>query len=201
MARRFTSLIRSCGAILRNTLLAVVWLQSSLAAAEQPATDAGEPTQAYPLSLGARAFMLPPTGFVGGAGLGLDVSYSLIPNFAVGATATWFFVDQGAEPQYCSRCVTSGNSELLFGEGRLWPQRYVTPYGRFNAGLTHLAGQKVELTAYDENRFAVGAELGVELHYKMLSARAFGFHLQPVASSLDESPLLGFGAQVGVRIP
>lgn len=164
------------------------------------AADAQPHSNPYPLSLGARGIMMPNAGFVGGLGLGLDASYSIVPNFAVGATVLSFFVDQGADPDYCGPCVTRGSSELLYGEGRLLPESLVTPYLRVEIGRAHLEGQRVAPQHYSENSATIGAELGAELHYKVLALRGFGFHLQPIASSLDSSELFGFGAQLGVRI-
>lgn len=185
--------------LLRLVLFVVIALPAAVAHAQTAAASTKD-SDPYPLSIGARAFMMPPAGFVGGFGVGLDASYSVVPNFAFGANAATFFVDQGADPDYCSRCVTSGNSELLFAEGRLWPSGYVTPYARLGLGHAHLAGQKVSPTHYEEDRVTLGAELGAELHYKALSIRALAFHWQPLGSALDNDALLGFGVQLGVRL-
>jgi hypothetical protein len=143
---------------------------------------------------------MPWSGFVGGLGLGLDVAYSIRPELAVGATANLFTVDQGADPEYCSRCVRGGNSELAFVEGRLWAKGLVSPYARLGLGHARLAGQKIAMQHFEEDRATLGAELGAELHYKALSIRGLVFHLQPLGSALDDDALLGFGVQLGVRL-
>ncbi len=165
-----------------------------------PQPSRREQPKLFPFNLGVRGFMMPSAGFVGGLGLGLDASYAVMPNLAVGATVNKLFVDQGADPQYCSRCVTGGNSEQLFAEGRLWPLSVFTPYTRLGMGHAHLEGQEVSSIPYAENRFAVSGELGAELHYAYLSVRVFGLHLRALGSPLDESAFFGVGAQLGVRL-
>ena len=173
--------------------------------AAEPTTLEQQPSQRvqpkrFRFNLGVRGFMMPGAGLVGGFGLGLDASYSVMPNLAVGVTANSFLIDQGADPQYCSRCVTSGNSEQLFAEGRLWPLLVFTPYARLGMGHAHLEGQEVSSIPYAENRFAVSGELGAELHYAYLSVRTFGFHLRALGSPLDESAFFGIGVQLGARM-
>lgn len=157
-----------------------------------------EPHQ-YPFAIGLRAIMMPGAA-IGGFGVGFDAGYSVLPNLAIGVTATRFFVDQGADPQYCERCVRTGSTALLFAEGRLWPEKLLTPYARLGMGHTRLEGQVISPFNHVEDRLAVSAELGAEFHYKIASVRGFGFHYQPLGSPLDDTLLMGFGLQLGVRL-
>jgi|GEM_PF-3418632 len=165
--------------------------------ASSAATRASAETR--PFSIGARAALVPTVG-VAGFVLGLDAAYSVIPNLAVGAQYLAFDVDQGADPQYCRRCIHSGNSSFVFAEGRLWPHTWVTPYARFGGGLSHLKGQRFEHDeGYTENDFTLLAEAGLELHYGPASLRMFAFDHEITGSLLDEGAFRGFGAQLGVR--
>jgi hypothetical protein len=177
-------------------------------ASAAPAADAPEvPVQdseardreAYPVSVGFRTFIAPGLG-VGGLGGGLDVAYSIRPELAVGAQYIGFFVDQGADPDYCERCIRSGSVGVVSAEGRLWPNLFVTPYARAGVGLSHLAGQRVaQERGYTENVPALQGELGLELHYRWASLRAFGFHLAALGSELGGDPFNAFGAELGAR--
>jgi hypothetical protein len=151
------------------------------------------------LTLGARAFMAPGVG--GGAlGWGLDEAYSLIPNVAVGGQYLTYAVDQGADPKYCDRCVNSGKAALVFAEGRLWPHRWLTPYGRAGGGLSFINGQPPSgEAAYSETDATLLAEAGIELHHRWLSSRLFGFQLGTLGSKLNSEPFRGFGVQLGAR--
>jgi hypothetical protein len=172
-------------------------------AADASDTPAGESEaltrEAYPVSAGFRTFIAPGLG-IGGLGGGLDVAYSLRPELAVGAQYFGFFVDQGADPDYCERCIRSGSAAVVSAEGRLWPNLFVTPYARAGVGLAHLAGQRVaQEQDYAEDVPALQGELGLELHYRWASLRAFGFHLAALGSDLDSEPFNAFGAQLGAR--
>lgn len=153
----------------------------------------------YPWSVGARAFIVPPLG-IAGFGAGLDVAYSLLPYLAVGAQYLSFAVDQGADPDYCERCIRSGRGGLAFAEGRLWAGRWTTPYARAGVGLAQLSGQRLAYDrGYGEDQLALGAEVGLDLHYRAASLRVFAFHLAVPGTALDADPFTGFGAQLGVR--
>lgn len=158
------------------------------------------PREPRPLSVGLRA-LYAPTLAVGGVGYGLDAAYSLLPELAVGAQHLRYKVDQGADPQYCAHCILDGSSTLAFAEGRLVPQLWVTPYARLGLGWSHLHGQRF---SYDrdhrEDRLTLLGEVGVELHYRWASLRAYGFDLLPVGTELDADPFAGFGLQLGARL-
>lgn len=155
---------------------------------------------AYPLSVGARSFIAPGFG-IAGFGVGFDLAYSLKENLAVGAQHLEYLVDQGADPQYCERCVRNGRTTLAFVEGRLFPEAIVTPYARLGLGLSHVAGQLVSgQEGYTENNFSVAPELGLELHYYWASIRAFAFGVASPTSELDADPFVGYGVQLGARL-
>jgi hypothetical protein len=155
--------------------------------------------EAFPLSAGFRTFTAPGLG-VAGLGGGFDVAYSLRPELAVSAQYFGFFVDQGADPDYCERCIRSGSAGMVSAEGRLLPKAIVTPYGRAGFGLVHLAGQRAAYErGYTENDAALQGEVGVELHYRWASLRLFGFHLAMLGSELDADPFNAFGAQISGR--
>jgi hypothetical protein len=169
--------------------------------ADTPAgtTDGESPTEPYPWSVGARAFIAPTVG-IGGMGVALDVTYSVLPYLAVGAQHLVFVVDQGADPQYCERCIRSGNATFVFAEGRYWSRGWVTPYARIGAGLSHLHGQRVQHELdYTEDDLGVLAEAGIEWHYRFLSLRTFAFDQVILGSELDQDPFLALGAQLGAR--
>ncbi|MGC4086486.1 MAG: hypothetical protein QM756_01055 [Polyangiaceae bacterium] len=164
-----------------------------------PLSD-GEPTRApESLSLGGRAFIAPTVG-IGAMGLGLDEAYSVLPNLAIGGQYLTYAVDQGADPQYCERCIRDGKAALVFAEGRLWQDSWFTPYARAGGGLSFVNGQRVAYeTGYGETDATLLAEAGVELHHRWFSSRLFGFHLQIVGSELDWDPFTGLGTQLGAR--
>ncbi|MFZ5889759.1 MAG: hypothetical protein ACOY0T_01710 [Myxococcota bacterium] len=159
-----------------------------------------EPTRApESLSLGGRAFIVPTLG-AGALGWGLDEAYSLIPNLAVGGQYLSYLVDQGADPQYCQRCIWDGKAALAFAEGRLWPKLWFTPYVRAGGGLSFINGQRFAYeNAYAETDFTLLAEAGAELHHRWFSARVYGFHLAILRSELDRDPFTGLGTQLGAR--
>lgn len=153
----------------------------------------------YPLSVGARAFIAPPLG-IAGVGAGLDVAYSLLPNLALGGQYLTFAVDQGADPDYCERCIRTGSGALAFAEGRLWPHGSATPYARFGVGVLHLEGQRFAYDrGYSEDELALAGELGLDLHYRAVSLRTFAFQLAVPNTQLDSDLFAGFGAQLGAR--
>ncbi|HET9929217.1 MAG TPA: hypothetical protein VFQ35_00955 [Polyangiaceae bacterium] len=150
-------------------------------------------------NLGGRAFMAPTLG-VGALGVGFDETYSVLPNLALGGQYVAYVVDQGADPQYCERCILDGKAALVFAEGRLWPEQWATPYARVGGGLSFVNGQrKAYDSGYGETDVTLLAEAGVELHYRWFSARAFGFRHDILGTKLDRDPLMGFGTQLGVR--
>jgi hypothetical protein len=162
-------------------------------------TDDESPTERYPWSAGARAFYAPSVG-IAGMGAAIDVAYSVLPYLAVGAQHLVFVVDQGADPQYCERCIGSGNATFAFAEGRYWSRGWVTPYARIGAGLSHLHGQRVQYElGYKENNLGLLAEAGIEWHYRFLSLRTFAFDQIILGSELDQDPFLALGAQLGAR--
>lgn len=162
-------------------------------------TDSEGPTEPYPWSAGVRAFYAPGTG-IGGKGVALDVAYSVLPYLAVGAQHLQFAVDQGADPQYCVRCIRSGHATFAFAEGRYWPQGWVTPYARLGAGLSHLRGQRVEYElGYTEDDLGLLAEAGLEWHYRFLSLRTFAFDQIILGTELDRDPFLAVGVELGAR--
>jgi hypothetical protein len=178
-------------------------------ASSSPSTlRAGEGSEAFasrvqrganPWSAGARAFIAPPLG-IAGLGAGLDLAYSVLPNLALGAQYLGFTVDQGADPQYCERCIHTGNAAFAFAEGRLWPSAWATPYARFGLGLAHLSGQRFAYDRdYKEDELAFAGEAGLELHHGVFSVRAFAFQLAIPSTELDRDPFAGFGAQLGAR--
>jgi hypothetical protein len=153
----------------------------------------------YPLSVGARAFIAPPLG-IAGFGAGLDIAYSVLPYLAIGGQYLTFAVDQGADPDYCERCIRSGVAGLAFAEGRLWSRGWATPYARFGLGVVHLNGQRFAYDRdYAEDDLALAGELGLELHYRAASLRAFAFQLAIPNTQLDSDLFAGFGAQLGAR--
>ena len=164
-----------------------------------PAGDT-EPTRApESLTLGGRAFIAPSLG-VGAMGWGLDETYSVIPNLAIGGQYLSYVVDQGADPQHCERCITDGKSALVFAEGRLWPHRFFTPYARVGGGLSFVNGNRVSgETGYGETDATLLAEGGVELHHRWFSSRVFGFQLATLGSKLDRDAFRGVGVQLGAR--
>lgn len=174
--------------------------QTPRASEQSDPTANKEPSRApESLTLAGRAFMAPTLG-VGAFGWGLDEAYSVIPNLALGGQYLSYFVDQGADPEYCERCIRDGQAALIFAEGRLWPARWFTPYARAGGGLSFVNGQRVAYdTAYGETDFTLLAEAGLELHHRWFSARAFGFHLEIMESKLDRDPFTGFGVQLGAR--
>jgi hypothetical protein len=185
------------------TLLCRMAAADGGAAADAPEAAAGDSKavarEAFPVSVGFRTFIAPSLG-IGGLGGGLDVAYSVRPELAVGAQYFGFFVDQGADPDYCERCIRSGSVGVVSAEGRLWPNLFVTPYARAGLGLAHLGGQRIaQERGYTENIPALHGELGFELHYRWASLRAFGFHLAALGSELDSDPFNAFGAQLGAR--
>jgi len=168
-------------------------------AATEASTPAGAERERYPLSVGARAFIAPPLG-IAGLGAGLDVAYSLLPYLAIGGQYLTFAVDQGADPDYCERCIRSGTGGLAFAEGRLWSRGWATPYARFGVGVVHLNGQRFAYDRnYGEDDLALAGELGLELHYRAASLRAFAFQLAIPNTQLDSDVFAGFGAQLGAR--
>lgn len=167
--------------------------------ASEPSPAAQSQRERYPLSVGARAFIAPPLG-IAGLGAGLDVAYSVLPYLAVGGQYLTFAVDQGADPDYCERCIRTGSGALAFAEGRLWASGWATPYARLGLGLLHLNGQRVAYDRnYSEDDLALAGELGLELHYRAASLRVFAFQLAILDTQLDSDPFAGFGAQLGVR--
>ncbi len=168
-------------------------------AATEASTPSGPERERYPLSVGARAFIAPPLG-IAGLGAGLDIAYSLLPYLAIGGQYLTFAVDQGADPDYCVRCIRSGSGGLAFAEGRLWSRGWATPYARFGVGVMHLNGQRFAYDRnYGEDDLALGGELGLELHHRAASLRAFAFQLAIPNTQLDSDLFAGFGAQLGAR--
>lgn len=150
-------------------------------------------------NLGGRAFMAPTLG-VGALGVGLDETYSVLPNLALGGQYVAYVVDQGADPQYCERCIRDGKAALVFAEGRLWPENWATPYVRAGGGLSFVNGQrKAYDSGYGETDATLLAEAGLELRSRWFSARAFGFRHEILGSKLDRDETMGFGTQLGVR--
>jgi len=162
--------------------------------------DAGTRTrEPYPWSAAARAMIVPTVG-IGGLGVGLDASYSLIPNLAVGAQHVVFVADQGADPQYCERCIRSGSSTFAFAEARYWPEGWATPYARLGLGWSHLRGQRVEYEeGYTEDDLSLLGEVGLDLHYRWVSLRLFAFDHVITGSALDKDAFIGGGVQLGAR--
>lgn len=153
----------------------------------------------YPFSLGLRGFIFPGLG-IAGFGAGLDAAYSVLPYLAMGGQVLTYAADQGADPQYCAGCVYSGKSALIFAEGRLWPNLWVTPYARAGAGLSLLKGQRFAYDdGYSETDFSLVAEAGLDLHYRWLSLRVFASHLTILGGKLDDDPFGHVGIQLGTR--
>ena len=160
-------------------------------------SDPTRPPESF--NLGGRAFMLPTLG-IGALGVGLDETYSVLPNLALGGQYVAYAVDQGADSQDCERCILDGKAALVFAEGRLWPELWATPYARVGGGLSFVNGQrKAYDSGYGETDATLLAEAGVELHFHWFSARAFGFRHEVLGSKLDRDEMMGFGTQLGVR--
>lgn len=173
--------------------------QVATEAPTEASTAARAERERYPLSVGARAFIAPPLG-IAGLGAGLDIAYSVLPYLAIGGQYLTFAVDQGADPDYCERCIRSGSGGLAFAEGRLWSRGWATPYARFGLGVVHLDGQRFAYDrGYGEDDLALGGELGLELHYRTASLRAFAFQIAIPKTQLDSDLFAGFGAQLGAR--
>ena len=165
------------------------------------ATAASEPCRAsaivYPFAVGLRAFFAPGNS---GKGIGLDAAYSWAPHWAIGAQHVEFVMDQGADPQYCERCIRAGSSTFVFVEGRPWPEAWARPYARLGAGRSHLHGQRFRNdSGYTENDFTLLAEVGVELHSRWASFGAYGFDMMILGTELDRDPFYGLGFQLGAR--
>jgi hypothetical protein len=123
-----------------------------------------------------------------------------MPNLAVGAQHVVFAVDQGADPQYCERCIRSGSSTFGFAEARYWPEGWATPYARLGLGWSHLRGQRVEYEeGYTEDNLSLLGEVGLDLHYRWASLRLFAFDHVITGSELDEDAFIGGGVQLGAR--
>jgi hypothetical protein len=149
--------------------------------------------------VGARAFIAPPLG-IAGLGAGLDLAYSVLPNLAFAGQYLTFAVDQGADPDYCERCIRTGSGALALAEGRLWSRGWATPYARFGLGVLHLNGQRFAYDRdYSEDELALAGELGLDLHYRAVSLRTFAFQLAIPNTELDSDLFAGFGAQLGAR--
>lgn len=165
----------------------------------EPSTSSRFEREPYPFSVAARAFIAPPLG-IAGLGAGLDAAYSVLPYLAIGGQYLSFAVDQGADPDYCERCIRTGSGALAFVEGRLWSRGWATPYARFGLGLLHLNGQRFAYDrGYSEDTLTLASELGLDLHYRAASLRVFAFQLAPPNSELDRDLFAGFGAQLGAR--
>lgn len=162
------------------------------------ATTSSSNADPYPVSAGVRAFL--GNYGIGSMGVGLDAAYSLSRSFAVGALYTHFVADRGADPHYCGPCARGGGFALIFAEGRYWPEGWATPYARLGAGIAHLHGQRVPMVeGYTEIDPAVGAEAGLDLHYRFASLRLFGFADVAAGSKLEKTPFMGAGTQLGAR--
>jgi hypothetical protein len=65
-------------------------------------------------------------------------------------------------------------------------------------GVLHLNGQRVAYVRdYGEDDLALASELGLELHYRAASLRAFAFQLALPNTELDSDLFAGF--QLGAR--
>lgn len=165
----------------------------------EPSTRSRFEGEPYPFSVAARAFIAPPLG-IAGLGAGLDAAYSVLPYLAIGGQYLTFAVDQGADPDYCERCIRKGSGALAFAEGRLGSRGWATPYARFGLGLLHLSGQRFAYErGYSEDALTLASELGLDLHYRAASLRVFAFQLATPNTELDSDLFAGFGAQLGAR--
>lgn len=176
----------------------VCWAQETEPTAsttERTVKDAPDP---YPVNAGARVMMLP-IGIDAGYGLGLEGSWSVLPRLAVGAQANAFYVKQATEGAHCTKCVERGTFQLVFAEGRLWPEATMTPFARLGVGHAYLEGQGADAREYRESHVAFEWEMGPEFHYRFFSARAFVFQLLPIASPLNREPIIGYGTELGAR--
>jgi hypothetical protein len=140
-----------------------------------------------------------PIGVTAGFGLGVEASWSVLPRIAIGAQVNAFYVDQGADSDYCTRCVRRGNTELLFAEARLWPEATMTPFVRLGFGRAYLEGQNADSEDYGAAHGSFEWEMGPEFHFRFISARAFVFQLLPIGNSLNGEPIIGYGTELGAR--
>ena len=133
--------IRRHAATIRAMTLALSLSGSLLAADSAPIPNEGA-VQSRPdyakYGVGLRVAASPGTGAGSAFLLGLDLSYSLLPLFAVGLDYDFISVDNGADPGYCTGCLRKGMSWRAFGEIRPFSEYPVFPFARVSAGLSSI---------------------------------------------------------------
>jgi hypothetical protein len=166
-----------------------------------PAAAIESPRAAGPLASGTEHPHEVGIGFTAGAGdigvgalqLGIDAWYRPIKSAAFGVEALGFFVDNGADPQYCYGCLRGGTLLTGFAEARLGADRVLSGFARVGVGAAQLRFIAKDLSLRDEERtnmvllLALGPQL--TLWHFFLRARGIG--------TFTSDTFFGYGLELG----
>ena len=145
-------------------------------------------------AVGLRVGASPGTGAGSAFLLGLDLSYSPLPLFALGLDYDLIRVDNGADPGYCTGCLRNGMSWRAFGEIRPFADYPVFPFARASAGLSslHITNQLASAIVP-----AFGVAGGVEGRWGHVYLRLIGFATAQLGSG---TPVRGSNHLAGIAV-
>jgi len=176
--------------------LAAVAAHTTTAHAQTADTGHLRDDSEHPLSLGLRGSGWDASHLSGVSG-GFDLAYSLNPYFAVGAQQLFHAGYSGVE--YHPLEIHSGFSTLALAEVRYPALSFLAPYARAEVGISRfkLEADLPGVLPETRNPLALGAELGVELHYRV-SVRVFA-NLLAHPEIGERARFAGGGLQLGFR--
>jgi hypothetical protein len=193
---------RTCvGARAVRAFSVALTLSGSLSAAAPDGTASREALAEsgphYPrYGAGLRVGASPGTGAGSAFLLSLNLAYSPLALFAVGLDYDIIRVDNGADPGYCTGCLTSGMSWRAFAEVRPLVEYPVFPFARVSAGLSmmDLTSQPQSISRIGP---AFGAAGGVEGRLRPVYIRLLGFATAQLGSG---TPVRGSNHLAGVAV-